>query len=317
MRFCKRKILAVALVALSALAVSGGVAFAVFPADNVTHFTGCLNTSASPGGTFVNVAQGESPSKACGKGQVLAHLSGGDITNVQTASGSGLAGGTDNGAASLALDSTGCSGGGVLKWNGTSWACGSDQNSGGTITGVQAGAGLAGGGTSGSVSLSMAGGYQLPQNCGSGQVPKSDGTNSWSCADDNNSETAAYTAHGGTVEIHRGFDTTVTTLNIANNPGYYTITAVQTIGAGSVSGGGNAECDLYVNGNLVYVSGADADLDYAIGSASESDAEQLGPSAKIEAECQKDPETSALLDVLESRITAVKVGALSSQAGGP
>lgn len=162
-----------------ALALSAGAAFAVFPSDSVTHFTGCLNTSASPGGTFVNVAQGENPSKACGKGQILAHLSGGDITNVQTASGSGLAGGTDNGAASLSLDSTGCSSGGVLKWNGTSWACGSDNN-----TSYGAGTGLDLSGTT----FSVDSGYQLPQNCAIGQVPKSDGSNSWGCADDDNAD---------------------------------------------------------------------------------------------------------------------------------
>ncbi|HJQ51290.1 MAG TPA: hypothetical protein VJ838_12325 [Gaiellaceae bacterium] len=170
---------------MAALAISGGVAYAVFPNDSVTHFTGCLNTSASPGGTFVNVALGETPSKACGKGQILAHLSGGDITNVQTASGSGLTGGTDNGAASLALDSTGCSSGGLLKWNGSTWACGVDENAGGTITGVTAGTGLTGGGTSGNVSVALDGSYQLPQSgCASGQVVKSDGSGGWSCQDD-------------------------------------------------------------------------------------------------------------------------------------
>jgi hypothetical protein len=54
-----------------------------------------LNTKTSPGGTFVNVAQGDSPSKACGSGQVLVHLSGGDITNVATPTGSGLSGKLD------------------------------------------------------------------------------------------------------------------------------------------------------------------------------------------------------------------------------
>jgi hypothetical protein len=125
----KQRLALVAVVATAALAVSGGVAFAVFPNDSVTHYTGCLNTNASPGGTFSNVAVGDTPAKACGSGQVLVHLSGGDITAVGTAAGSGLSGGKDNGAASLALDSTGCSSGGVLKWSGTSWSCGSDNNS--------------------------------------------------------------------------------------------------------------------------------------------------------------------------------------------
>jgi hypothetical protein len=177
MRFFKRRIALVGLVAGIAFATSAGVAFAVFPNDSVTHYTGCLNTSASPGGTFVNVAQGETPSKPCGKGQVIAHLSGGDITNVQTASGSGLTGGTDNGAASLTLDSTGCSSGGLLKWNGSLWACGSDNN-----TSYSAGTGLDLTGTTFSVNS----GYQLPQSCSSGQVAKSDGSGGWSCQNDDN-----------------------------------------------------------------------------------------------------------------------------------
>jgi hypothetical protein len=123
----KKGIALLALAVATALALAAG-ALAVFPNDSVTHYTGCLNTNASPGGTFTNVAVGETPSKACGSGQVLVHLSGGDITAVQTASGSGLTGGKDNGAASLALDSTGCSSGGVLKWNGASWSCASDNN---------------------------------------------------------------------------------------------------------------------------------------------------------------------------------------------
>jgi hypothetical protein len=199
MRFFKRRIALVGLAAGVALATAAGVAFAVFPTDTVTHYTGCLNTSASPGGTFVNVAQGETPSKPCGKGQVIAHLSGGDITNVQTASGSGLSGGTDNGAASLALDSSGCSSGGILKWNGSTWTCGIDENGGGTITGVQAGTGLTGGGTSGSVSLGIDGGYQLPQNCGNGQVPKSDGSNGWSCQSDQTGATDIYSSSNDSI----------------------------------------------------------------------------------------------------------------------
>jgi hypothetical protein len=158
-----------------ALALSAGTAFAVFPNDSVTHYTGCLNTNASPGGTFSNVAVGETPAKACGSGQVLVHLSGGDITAVQTASGSGLTGGKDNGAASLALDSTGCSSGGVLKWNGTIWACGSDNT-----TSYSAGTGLDLTGTT----FSVKSGYQLPQSCNSGEIPKSDGNGGWSCQSD-------------------------------------------------------------------------------------------------------------------------------------
>ena len=45
----------------------------------------------------------------------------------------------------------------------------------GDITGVAAGTGLTGGGSAGDVSLAIASGYQLPQACANGQVPKSNG----------------------------------------------------------------------------------------------------------------------------------------------
>jgi hypothetical protein len=54
---------AVVLVAAGAAAA----AFAAFPDDNVTHFTGCLNG----GGSFTHVAIGDSPSKDCGQNETL------------------------------------------------------------------------------------------------------------------------------------------------------------------------------------------------------------------------------------------------------
>lgn len=66
-------------------------------------------------------------------------------------------------------------------------ACGSNQKaihlSGGDISKVTAGAGLAGGGDNGAVTLSLAGGYQLPQSCATGKIPQWDGS-AWQCADD-------------------------------------------------------------------------------------------------------------------------------------
>src|SRR5690349_17193119 len=65
--------------------------------------------------------------------------------------------------------------------------CGSNQKvvhlSGGDVTKVTAGAGLAGGGDNGAVTLSLAGGYQLPQSCAAGKIPQWDGS-AWQCADD-------------------------------------------------------------------------------------------------------------------------------------
>jgi len=78
----------------------------------------------------------------------------GTITGITTAAGSGLKGGGTSGTLSLGLLTT-CSSGQLLKWNGTAWACAADNNSGGTITGVKAGADLTGGGTTGIVTLNL------------------------------------------------------------------------------------------------------------------------------------------------------------------
>lgn len=82
-------------------------------------------------------------------------------------------------------------------------ACGSNQTlvhlSGGTITQVTAGNGLGTTGSGGTdtggspnsinngwVTLGLLPGFSLPQNCSSGQVAKSSGSNSWACANDLN-----------------------------------------------------------------------------------------------------------------------------------
>ena len=82
----------------------------------------------------------------------IVFASGGTITGITTASGSGLIGGGTSGTLNLSLINT-CSANQVLQWNGTAWACASAGA--GTITGVTAGTDLTGGGTSGNVTLNL------------------------------------------------------------------------------------------------------------------------------------------------------------------
>ncbi len=82
----------------------------------------------------------------------IVFTSGGTITGVTTAAGSGLTGGGTTGTLNLSLQKN-CSSNQILKWSGSAWACASVGT--GTITGVTAGTDLLGGGTSGSVKLSL------------------------------------------------------------------------------------------------------------------------------------------------------------------
>jgi hypothetical protein len=118
-------VLAVAAVAAIAVVALGGTALAGHIGSGVKSYTGCLVTSS---GTFVKVKEGDQPQAACSSGQVLVHLSGGDITSVSAQAGGGLAGGNTEGAAALSIRRD-CGSGDIVKWNGTAWACAADSNS--------------------------------------------------------------------------------------------------------------------------------------------------------------------------------------------
>jgi trimeric autotransporter adhesin len=83
---------------------------------------------------------------------VFAPGSGGGITGITTAAGSGLIGGGTSGTLNLSLTNA-CAAKQVLQWSGSAWACASAGT--GTITGVTAGTDLTGGGSSGNVTLSL------------------------------------------------------------------------------------------------------------------------------------------------------------------
>jgi hypothetical protein len=85
---------------------------------------------------------------------VFAGGSGGGITGITTASGSGLIGGGTSGTLKLSLTNT-CAAKEVLQWSGSAWACASPSGSG-TVTSVGSGAGLTGGPITGAGTLSIA-----------------------------------------------------------------------------------------------------------------------------------------------------------------
>src|SRR5436190_11580816 len=170
----RKRLLLAATVALVALAALGGTALAVDLSGSVKSYTGCLVTKGS---TLTLIKEGESPQKPCPSGSTEAHFSGGDITEVNVQEGGGLTGGGTNGAVSLSLRRD-CGTGEIVKWNGSAWICGADDNS--TYT---AGAGLDLNGSEFSVKES----YRLPQDgCGSGDAVTRNtavggGAATWTC----------------------------------------------------------------------------------------------------------------------------------------
>ncbi len=127
----------------------------------VPSYTGCVKN-----GKIDKLIAGDAPASPCVAGETEAHLSGGDITRINA--GAGLSGGSEEGEAELHVDPgqvqsrvTGvCS---DVRGNDASIraihedgsvTCNPDDVGSGDITGVDAGFGLNGGGTSGDVSLS-------------------------------------------------------------------------------------------------------------------------------------------------------------------
>jgi hypothetical protein len=82
------------------------------------------------------------------------------------------------------LPTTACASGQLPQWNGSKWICAAAGGSG-TVTSVAGGTGIVASPSPiiASGTLNLAPSYQLPQGCGNGQVPKSNGSGGWVCAD--------------------------------------------------------------------------------------------------------------------------------------
>jgi hypothetical protein len=126
--------------------------------SNIATGTGLTGGPITTTGTIGLAATQLLPPVACASNQVpqwngsaWACATTNTRTVMSVATGTGLTGGpitstgTINLAATNLLPTAACAANQIPKWNGSAWACGNDNNSGGTVTSITAGAGLTGG----------------------------------------------------------------------------------------------------------------------------------------------------------------------------
>ena len=124
--------------------------------------------------------------------------------------------------------------------------------SGGDITAIIAGTGLDGGATSGAATLEIAESYRLPQNCGDGQVAKTQ-TGLWTCANDVDTNT---TYSDGT-----GLDLTGTTFSIESPYRLPQGCADGQVAKKAASGDWECAADIDTDTDTTYAAGTGLALD--------------------------------------------------------
>jgi hypothetical protein len=142
-----------------------------------------------------------------------------------------------------------CAVGQPLEWNGTTWACGTDDDAGGTITGVTAGTGMSGGGTTGTVTLTADTTYlqrRVSGTCPAGESIRAvaaDGT--VTCEPDTDSLSALNCPDGNVVKRVGTAWTCGTDANAGGD-----ITAVNA-GTGLTGGATSGDVNLAVNTSVI------------------------------------------------------------------
>jgi hypothetical protein len=126
----RRRMLALGVAALCLVAISG-TALAGHQEGGVKSYTGCL---VSGDGVLIKIKEGNAPKSACSGGQVEAHFSGGDITEISVGNGlTSTPNPDENGEVRIELAAgqtlpSGCAAGRIVEWNGSAWICGVDND---------------------------------------------------------------------------------------------------------------------------------------------------------------------------------------------
>lgn len=298
----RRRLLVLGGLAALMLAALGGTALAAL-GETVKTYTGCLITSS---GNLTKLKEGNTPlGSPCASGSVPIRVSSGDITSVSGDTGIVVTNG-QNGDVTIGLDAKyglrqDCAVGKVLKWDGSAWACATDND-----TQYSAGTGLEQSGTQ----FSIAPDYRVKNtpDCDSGEFATGFGSSGdvQCAAPPSAAGVQAYSARSGYFALG-GEDTTVLSKSLPAGT-YLLVASVELTNRDSVSQGGFSigSCSMpgYTTGSNV----VRAQASQVTGSASLSLSSVIAhPGGAVELKCS---EEEADIDVLNATLTAIKVGSL-------